>query len=278
MASSWFDTISFIVIDKVVRATTHQGIYGNIVEVMNWQIGDHREEFTTPGTHTFTVDFSAWNWDPQVTKARIAISCAGAGGGGREVTSQGSAGGGAGGSIVDYQILDLIDGDTVTFFLGTGGIVSVDGTDSTVVLNKSSVDQWKMILQGGFTPLTGGGAIIGGLGGVAGWSALDSSITTSGVWDRSLIPSGTIPGGGTGCSGGLTTAVFNGGYGGDSPFAPGGAGGNNAIDDMPGQPGSKGSGGGGEADSRSGSQEAGPGGDGYAQVIAYPYDFDPAAT
>jgi len=276
MASSWFDTVAFIVIDKVIRATTHQGIYGNIIEVMNWQIGDHREEFTTPGTHTFTVDFSAWNWDPQVTKARLAISCVGAGAGGRTISMQATAGGGAGGSIVDYQILDLDDGDTVTFFLGTGGAIDGDGTDSTATLNKASVDQWEMILQGGFTPLVGT-PTVGGLGGIAGWSALDSS-STNGVWQRSTTPSGTVAGGGQGCAGGATIITANGGYGGDSPFAIGGAGGDNAVASTPGVVGTKGSGGGGRADSQAGSTTAAAGGDGYAQVIAYPYDFDPAAT
>lgn len=193
-------------------------------------VGPGQQEFTTPGTFTFTVP---------VGVTTISAVVIGGGGGGAYVNSATYGPGGAGGGGLTYAIaIDVTPGETLTCIVASGGAGSTSqntpgGTGGTSEISRGSSQLIYAVGGGGSTGYNTNGS--GGGGGVGyGTHASGGGIGGHGGLGNTVISSPAAGGGGAaGYSGNGGSGVsYIGNTTGCTGSGGGGGGGNRSTNDF----------------------------------------------
>lgn len=211
------------------------------------QLSGGFQEFTTPGSHTFTV--------PNFVSVISITACAGGGGGSR----LGGFGGGGGEAVVNY-LANVTGGETISITVGAGGVGAVNRPTSDATNGSNTVIGSILTLLGGQSgdDIESNGAANRRGGGVGGYNNnLNSSHAVIPATDGIIGRAGTSP-----------VGASYGGNGGGS-LGDGGNGAYIYISDYWTVPtvGTLGGGGGaGSADSPTLQRNGANGGDGYVRI------------
>jgi hypothetical protein len=211
-------------IEIAVQEGTILAFNVNAPEIISGQ-----EEFTTPGTYTFTVPSGV------STISAVAVG-AGGGAGGTPGTSNFSGAGGGGGALA-HDIINVTSGETLEIVVGTGGSGGAGGA------NNGSAGDLSAIRRSGADLLSANG----GTGGIYGGSGGSGGTVGTGQ-------------GGSGGAGGESRNNNGGGGGGGAGGYSGNGGNAGTGNSGTGDNGAGGAGGGGGGQSGGGTQNNGGGG------------------